>query len=385
MIGRKKLFVDGFSEITDLIKEYTDGTFWDFGKENLVENAIYVLGRAQTNHNIDKVRETIESGKSFIIVSNPIEGSDTLRGQIINLRLDTYAMQGRMLLIGGGDMESMYRHLQYDSFLPKIYDIPENRELYNHTSEIFDNHSKPHTFLFLNGRLRPHRKFLLQSFRISGLLDQAIWTNLDSASRPSKTFQLMHQGQDLIQQDMPIKYLDPGYEVPRYRTNLDTQPTQSFAKADLFKNGDTFDWGEVYIQPEPYIDTYFSLVTETVFSYPYSFRTEKIWKPIAIGHPWIAVANVGYYRDMRNLGFRTFGHIIDETFDTIDNDMDRIARIRDVVVDLCSSTANLKDFLAASRPVCEYNQKHLWNMREKVRQEFPNRFMQFMRDNGLTR
>ena len=385
MIGRKKLFVDGFSEITDLIRGYTDGTFWDFGKENLVENAIYVIGRAQTNHNIDKVRETIESGKSFIIVSNPTEGSDTLKGQIIHLKLDKYATQGRMLLIGGGDMETMYRHLQYDSFLPKIYDIPENRELYNRTPEIFDNRDKPHTFLFLNGRLRPHRKFLLQSFKINGLLDQAIWTNLDSSSRPSKTFRLMHQGQDLIQQDMPIKYLDPRYEVPQYRTNLDTQPTRAFAKADLFKNGDTFDWGEVYVQPEPYIDTYFSLVTETVFSYPYSFRTEKIWKPIAIGHPWIAVANAGYYRDIRNLGFQTFSHIVDETFDTIDNDMDRIVRIRDIVVDLCSSPTRLKDFLAAARPICEYNQKHLWNMREKVRQEFPEKFMKFMRDNGLTR
>jgi len=157
MIGRKKLFVDIYSEITDLIKEYTDGTFWDFGKETLIENAIYVLGRAQTNHNIDKVRETIESGKSFIIVSNPTEGADTLKWQVTELGLKEYNVQGRMLLIGGGDIESQFNHLQYESFLPQIFDVPKNKNVYEYTDDIYNTTDKPYKFLFLNGRSRPHR------------------------------------------------------------------------------------------------------------------------------------------------------------------------------------------------------------------------------------
>jgi hypothetical protein len=385
MIGRKKLFVDIYSEITDLIKEYTDGTFWDFGKETLIENAIYVLGRAQTNHNIDKVRETIESGKSFIIVSNPTEGADTLKWQVTELGLKEYNVQGRMLLIGGGDIESQFNHLQYESFLPQIFDVPKNKNVYEYTDDIYNTTDKPYKFLFLNGRSRPHRKYLLQSFKLSGLLDQSLWTNLDTFAGRTQDLKLIHNGVDLVAETIPVQLLPEQYEVDRYRKNLKSDLVPGFVKDQLFDFNNKLEWGEIYIEPKPYIDTYFSLVTETVFSYPYSFRTEKIWKPIAIGHPWIAVANVGYYRDMRSLGFRTFDHIIDETFDTIDNDMDRITRIRDIVVDLCKSTANLKDFLAAARPVCEYNQKHLWNMREKVRQEFPERFIQFIRDNKLTR
>jgi len=226
---------------------------------------------------------------------------------------------------------------------------------------------------------------LLQSFKLSGLLDQSLWTNLDTFAGRTQDLKLIHNGVDLVAETIPVQLLPEQYEVDRYRKNLKSDLVPGFVKDQLFDFNNKLEWGEIYIEPKPYIDTYFSLVTETVFSYPYSFRTEKIWKPIAIGHPWIAVANVGYYRDMRSLGFRTFDHIIDETFDTIDNDMDRITRIRDIVVDLCKSTANLKDFLAAARPVCEYNQKHLWNMREKVRQEFPERFIQFIRDNKLTR
>jgi hypothetical protein len=154
----------------------------------------------------------------------------------------------------------------------------------------------------------------------------------------------------------------------------------------LFKNQNSkvqFDWGEIYLVPEPYVDTYFSLVTETIFLYPYSFRTEKIWKPIAMSHPWIAVSNAGFYRDMQNLGFKTFGHLIDESFDQIDNNLDRICRIRDVVEDLCASKQRLNDFLQAARPVCEHNQQHSWTMREQVRKEFPDRFKNFLITNGF--
>jgi hypothetical protein len=317
------------------------------------------------------------------VLSNPTEGSETLKWQITTLKLDEYVAQGRMLLIGGGDIEPRFHHLPYESFLPKIFDIPENRILHHYTDDIFTKIYKPFKFLFLNGRFRPHRKFLLQSFQLSGLLDQAIWSNLDSSGRSHKNMKLMYNGIDLMLEPLEIKYLDAGYEVPRYRPNLAVEPTNNFAKADLFNNGNGFDWGEVYVHHTPYIDTYFSLVTETIFNYPYSFRTEKIWKPIAIGHPWIAVSNAGYYRDIRKLGFRTFENIIDESFDTIDNDLDRLTRIQHIVEDLCSSERNLIDFLAAARPICDYNQKHLWNMRETVRREFPEKFLQFMRYHGI--
>ena len=118
------------------------------------------------------------------------------------------------------------------------------------------------------------------------------------------------------------------------------------------------------------------MVTETVFNYPYSFRTEKIWKPIAIGHPWIAVDNQGYYRDLHNLGFQTFGHVIDESFDSMENNQDRLERIAQVIEDLCRQ--DLASFLRECYNVCKYNQQHLAEMRQQVRQEFPNRFEQFI-------
>ena len=170
-----------------------------------------------------------------------------------------------------------------------------------------------------------------------------------------------------------IQYLAKKYEHPRYQSRTEISTTDGFVKYDLFNN----EWGEVYIEPQGYIDSFFSLVTETVFEYPYSFRTEKIWKPVAVGHPWVAVANQGFYRDIRNLGFQTFGHLIDESFDLIENNQDRIERIAELVEDLCQQ--DLATFLKECYNVCKYNQQHLAEMRIKVRQEFPDRFFKFLK------
>jgi hypothetical protein len=113
-----------------------------------------------------------------------------------------------------------------------------------------------------------------------------------------------------------------------------------------------------------------------VFEIPYSFRTEKIWKPMAIGHPFIAVANAGYYRDLHNLGFKTFGHVIDESFDAIVNNSARLERIAHIVKDLCQQ--DLASFAKECYNVCKYNQQHLAELRTNERREFPNRFVQFV-------
>ena len=145
-----------------------------------------------------------------------------------------------------------------------------------------------------------------------------------------------------------------------------------FVMNELFNNL----WGAIYIQAEPYIDTYFSLVTETVCDYPYSLRSEKIYKPIAMGHPWIATANCGFYRDIRNQGFRTYSSLIDESFDSIHNNQDRLDRIVAVVQDLCQQ--DLAEFLVAAEQTSKYNQQHMAELGPRIRVDFPQQFLTFV-------
>jgi hypothetical protein len=173
----------------------------------------------------------------------------------------------------------------------------------------------------------------------------------------------------------PLQRLPDHYEVDRYRNPVfgPIVEDRSFLKQELFR----LEWGEIYLEPAPYIDTYFSLITETVCAEStLSFRTEKTAKALAMGHPFIVATTPGFYRDLRNLGFRTFNDVIDESFDQIDNAQQRMDRIIDIVHDLCEQ--DLGSFLSACRDTCKYNQQHLSQLRENVNREFPQRFFQFV-------
>ena len=354
MLGNRKLVLDTHCEIYSSIKDLADQLFWNLAqhveKNQVVPGAIYIIGREQIRLHNRLLRELIEKTGIQVIFSNPHEGSETLKNHCYQYGIADLVLANKILLIGGGDMAATWPCLQYDSFLPKILDYDENLVAIADYEQNFAT-DRPYKFLLLNGRARPHRTQLLAN--LADILDQGIWTNLDWNAGP-------------------VRLLDRRYEYDHVVSNT-VLPEHGFVKHHLFDN----KWGDIYIKESLYQDTYFSIVTETVFDYPYSFRTEKIWKPVAVGHPWIAVANAGFYRDMRNLGFRTFNNLIDESFDSIDNNQDRLTRISEVVRDLCQQ--DLASFIKECYNVCKYNQQHLAEMRIKVRQEFPERFFQFIK------
>lgn len=341
-----------------------------------IPGAIYVVERQRFVEDGPRLRQEIERGQSRFVLSLPFEGSVTLRDHIHQYGITDLVRSGKLLLIAGGDMGPGWPHMTYDMFATKFHDFDENLyEADRASGMIYGKTQKPYKFLFLNGRERAHRKYLVERFDLSGLLDSAIWSFLSPVITTSTHIKLWQEkdGRDLMFVPRKIKKLEAQYEVPRYRDSVVDPDSTKFVKLDLFNN----EWGDIYVTAEPYIDTYFSVITETVFEYPYSFRTEKLWKPMAMCHPWIAVANQGYYRSLRDLGFRTFDHLIDESFDSIENNQDRIERIATVIEDLCRQ--DLVSFLLSAQEVCKYNQQHLLHYRDQVRSEFPDRFFQFLK------
>jgi hypothetical protein len=86
-----------------------------------------------------------------------------------------------------------------------------------------------------------------------------------------------------------------------------------------------------------YIDeSYFSLVTETFF-FPYNmgeflemnsrFFSEKTFKPILSKHPFILASRPHSLLALREMGYKTFSPFIDESYDAIDNDEERLLAI----------------------------------------------------------
>ena len=370
MIGNLRLVCDTSCEIYPEIKHLIDDTFWDFEQYTPPANSVVIFARQTVNRHADRIKELAANGFFLPILANPSEGSITLKLQCQRLGLLDLVRDRKMLLIGCGYMEPELNCLVYDHYMVRALGYESNAKQCARVDEIYSKLSKPFKFLFLNGRTRPHRKSMLEKMRDSGLLDHALWTNLD-------TTPVFHHGYktNLFERLSQIQLLPREYEVEQFQIGQKDQYQQAFVKHELFDN----KWGDVYLRAEPYIDTYFSLVSETVFDYPYSLRSEKIYKPIAMGHPFVAVANRGFYRDLHHAGFQTFGHLIDESFDLIDNNQDRLDRIAQVVEDLCAS--NLAEFLVASRAITKYNQQHMQVEGTQIFNEFPERFVNFIQSN----
>lgn len=370
-----KIYLDVFCEIHDVLKPIAAGEFYDFAEQPIVPGAVYVIGRNEWSKNHDRIRNIVENKIAHIIFSNPAEGSTTMLGQLHRLGIIDLAVTGQIMLLTGSEMDPAYRALPFENFLHRMINFEENIQCITRTEEIYNKLDKPYLFLMLNGRMRPHRKWMIEAMRQSNLLDKSLYTNLDSGNPQHSVVSMVVNGTDYMLINEPIKYLDPRYEVDLYKDRISIDTSISNVKFHLFND----EWGEAYIKPAPYIDTYFSIVNETVFENKYSFRTEKIWKPIIMGQPWIAVANAGFYKDIRNLGFRTFDNVIDESFDLITDNQQRIERIREVIVSLCAS--NLPDFLLQCKSACLHNQSVMLEYQKKHAKEFPQKFISFVREN----
>jgi len=375
MLGNRPLFVDTLSEIYELLSPWVTEKFWDFNQVGDFPGSIYLFGRQQFTEHKQRIMSMAESGKYTIVFCNAAEGSWTLQSHAQMLGIEQLILDKKILLISGGEQQTEYPYVQYDHFLVEILNYDENIKEIARTHEIFDKKTKPYKFLFLNGRARPHRKYLYERFKQLGTLEQSLWTMLDSRPGVSKCFNLQQNGIDSMSTTSELKWLPKEYEVAQYRSPvINPGPSErSFVKFELFNN----TWGEIYLNADPYIDTYFSLVTETVFEQPWPFRTEKIAKPLMMGHPFIVATTPGYYQDLHRLGFQTFGHLIDESFDSIENHQDRMDRIITIVQDLCQQ--DLDSFLNECYTVCRYNQQHLQELVPQIRADFPAKFFQLIK------
>lgn len=363
------------SEVADIMRKWADEVFYDFSAVEPRQGTVYVIGRQQWLDNREKIMGMCQSDQYVMIFNNSAEGSWTIETQLAQLKIEQLVTQGRVLVISGAAISPQHASLTHEHLLTKIMDFELTRESQTWTDDIFAKRCKPYQFLFLNGRARPHRKYLYEHLRRRGLLEHSLYTMLDDRPTVVRQFNFREDGIDVMATPSELRRLPDEYEVERYRSpEFGPQPVgRTNLKQELFRQ----EWGDIYLYHRPYVDTYFSLVTETVCSESaISFRTEKIAKPLAMGHPFVVAATSGFYRDLKNLGFRTFGSTIDESFDQIEHAQTRLDRLLQVVQDLCKQ--DLAGFLDAVQDVCKYNQQYLAEFTRQHRLEFPARFFQFI-------
>jgi hypothetical protein len=99
-------------------------------------------------------------------------------------------------------------------------------------------------------------------------------------------------------------------------------------------------------------------VTETVYTGRRLQLTEKSFKPIALGMPFVLSATAGSLAYLRSYGFRTFSEFWDESYDLETDDYVRAEKVATVLKQLDDLFPQQKqELFQACWPVIEHN----WN------------------------
>jgi hypothetical protein len=112
-------------------------------------------------------------------------------------------------------------------------------------------------------------------------------------------------------------------------------------------------------------ESYFSIVTETAFYDNQShginsmFITEKVLKCFACMHPFILLCRPHSLAELRRIGYKTFDPFINESYDTIENDKERLSCIFNEIHRLMSKTT--EEWIVWQnkiKEIVEYNNNH---------------------------
>lgn len=154
--------------------------------------------------------------------------------------------------------------------------------------------------------------------------------------------------------------MQQGLVIYHNHRNLDTAVTKLLANQhseDKFvKDFNNCELDRVWHDGTPekkYYETYnLEIVTETTVKA--HFLTEKTIKPIASKMPFLSVSSPGYLKYLRNIGYKTFSDVFDESYDIITNTALRVQAIADTL-DTLVSTNQIYNLTNTCSDILEHN------------------------------
>lgn len=209
-------------------------------------------------------------------------------------------------------------------------------------------------FLNFNRRWRLHRPVFVALLKAMNLLDKG-YVSLAPSDDGRNWDTMWPWAKNHHKKDAEISALFDKIdnEMPLSPLYLDTD--------ELVNNRAIFEDSSLYL----YENSLVSVVTETTYyqgDHPNEsrFLSEKIFKPIAVGHPFIFVTVPKAMEILRSLGYKTFHPYIDETYDvSFDNEI-RLKKILKEVERISNmSDQEIKEFIENVKPICEHNQRLL--------------------------
>jgi hypothetical protein len=315
-----------------------------------------------------EVMESIRQKEVTLAIANSGHGYHELVGDIYaNIVLKYNIDPTQILLIS----ESADIHLELEAVAAK-YNVEKcklqwtnefDKIIKDQLSEYVNINTLEHKeytkkFLSWNGMFRPHRTALIYLLECYDLLNQGYVSYNIRGGQPNDIYEWIY---DSLGYNEEFKKL-----IEDNTDKLLALPEKIFID-DPTANLVTHPGDSSF-----YENTYFSLVTETSFPFIklhygnfYTCLTdvgrilsEKIFKPIGLKHPFIVVSNPRTLELLRTLGYKTFSPWIDESYDLIEDDSERLLAIVKETKRLCDlNPQELSEFLDNCKEICEYNRE----------------------------
>lgn len=258
-----------------------------------------------------------------IVIAADREGGTMLSNEFDCFRSITQSMiknglpMGSILVIQGNSLiKQQYEKWLSNTLQPRMFEV-----MYScHFDKIFFDHRMPQTpvaetsiknasfdFNSLNRVYRPHRGAHCFYLLTNNILDRGIVSC------------------NQIQEKDHLAALWNGVSQEQYRTLMcDNFP--------IYIDGNWKDTNAAnQYNLSIYENSLMSFITETKFNEDVVFLTEKIFKPLALGHPVILLASCGTLNGLRDLGFRTDWCGIDPSYNDIVDDAERFIATNNIL------------------------------------------------------
>ena len=116
--------------------------------------------------------------------------------------------------------------------------------------------------------------------------------------------------------------------------------------------------------PEHYQQCAIDVVLETLFDDTRIQLTEKILRPIACGQPFMLVSTPGSLAMLKSYGFQTFGTWINESYDAV---QDPVERLEAVIAEMnrirCMTPGQKHELWSGMLAVAQFNKRHFFSER----------------------
>lgn len=109
-------------------------------------------------------------------------------------------------------------------------------------------------------------------------------------------------------------------------------------------------------------ESFLHVVSETCFWDKKCHLTEKIFKPIVARQPFVLLGCANNLAYLKEYGFKTFDRWWDESYDSIENPVERLQAVGEIIKQICNySLEELTEMLHEMEEVLEYNYNRFYS------------------------